>query len=71
MRPILTLIADLADAIALGDAPATFTATAALAGRIGLEAAVAVAEALAQEARPLTAVLAARPAPGGNARFRQ
>lgn len=63
MQPaILTLIHDLADAIALGDAEATFTACTALAERIGRAAAVAVAQALAAEARPLASVLTLEPA---------
>lgn len=48
--PVLTLIHDLADAIALGDAELTFTRTAELAELLGLEGAVAVARALALDA---------------------
>ena len=56
-RPTLALIADLADAIALGDPEQAFLAGVALAARIGDAAAAAVGRALAEDARPLAAVL--------------
>lgn len=57
MPSVLTLIHDLAEAVALGDPERVGRATVALAGRIGVPAAVAVARSLATEARPLAAVL--------------
>jgi hypothetical protein len=56
-RPILTLIAHLADAVALQNPTAIVDAGRALAERIGAPAAAALARALAEEARPLEAVL--------------
>jgi hypothetical protein len=57
---VLTLIHDLADAIALADAEAVGLATVRLGVAIGNTAALAIAEALAREARPL-ATLVERP----------
>jgi hypothetical protein len=55
----LTLIHDLADAIALADPDAVGLAVVRLAVAIGNTAALAIAEALAREARPLVAVVEA------------
>lgn len=58
MQPaMLTLIHDLAEAIALRDPELTFAIGTALAERIGREAATALAQALAAETRPLSAIL--------------
>ena len=54
--PILTLIHDLADAVALADAELTFYRTQDLAEVIGLEAAVAIARALAFDAAHVVTV---------------
>lgn len=55
---LLTLVLDLAEAIAREDPERTFTAGQALARRIGDAAAAAVARALCDEVYPLAATLA-------------